>query len=384
MMNHPTLCRIDLKAITDNFLSLGNANNLMPVIKSDAYGHGLIQVANALSAAGAFRFAVNTVSEGIALREAGLRQEVVLLQGCLSSEECKAALQYSLIPVVGNFHFLGMMSEAAMQRDRPARIALKFNTGMSRLGFSPDSVQRLLDCLERCAALDPSLLLTHLASADDPEQSAFVHEQIKTFANIKRILKKTYRDVKTSFSNSAAWLCPLFSGDDIARPGFALYGGNPFHPVEQKFAQLRPAMSLRSTIIELRDLNPGDAVSYGATFRAEKPMKIAIIPAGYANGVHRCLSNKMEANIRGMRIRQVGTICMNMLAVDVSAIPGCEIGEDVWIVGGQAEPIKIEEVADKAGTIPYELMCAFGKLNPREWVGLENGGNEERCSTLCS
>lgn len=363
----PSTCHINLGALQRNFHRLGKPENLMPVIKADAYGHGLVPVAKALDQAGAVRFAVGTVSEAMTLRQEGFAQDALPLLGCLDETDWQNARH--IVPVIGNFADLEIARNLA-RPDKPWKIAVKCDTGMGRLGFSSDETGQLLEMLQGSPQLEPVFLLSHFACADMPEKESFTLRQKQVFHQFYSALRVLYPDIKQSIANSAATLGAEHTAQEIARPGLALYGGNPL-PGENA-ASLEWVMSLSAPLMHIKTLKAGQSLSYGCTFVASKPMKVAVAGIGYAQGLNRSLSNRMEVLLHGRRIPQVGRICMGMMMVDVTAVPEARPGDRIWILGGQpmpgAKPVTPDEIAELSGTISYEILCLLGSLNPRTYI----------------
>lgn len=367
----PSLCHIDLSAIAHNFKLLGEPERLMPVIKADAYGHGLTEVAQVLDKSGAIRFAVGYASEGAILRSLGHKQEIILLIGCLNEGDWEQAVRHQLTPLVGSFADL-KYGQAVLGRypKKTQPIALKVDTGMSRLGFNLTDLEAVCGLLAQTPNLEPKLLISHLACADVPEEANFTKEQTAIFDQCYERLKAKFPTLARSLDNSAATLDS--PGYDIARPGLALYGGNPLPGLDA--SGLRWAMAVSTPILHIREIAAGQSVSYGRIFKAEKDMRIAVAACGYATGYARNLSNKAQMLVNGQRARQIGRICMSMTMLDVTDIPDVKKGDHAWIMGGEAkegqQPITALELANELGTIPYEILCLMGELNPRVFSGL--------------
>lgn len=362
------ICHINLAAIERNFRKLGDPGRLMPVIKSDAYGHGLAEVARVLSEAGAARFAVGTVSEGLFLRSEGYGQPVLLLLGCVNMDEAEQALAADLLPFAGSFDALEIIRAANGPQKK--RIALKFDTGMGRLGFSSPQLPALLDWLRSHPEIVPALAGSHLATADMPGEMAATQKQIEKFAAIMATLRGMFPEIDYSLGNSAAL---ALKPGGFLRPGIALYGGNPFAGTGLAgcLPDLEWAMSLEAPVLQVKTVPAGSGVSYGAIYRAASPIKVAVIGAGYAAGISRGLSGKLSILINGKRCPQIGRICMGMLMADASAIPDLTSGASAWLLGGEAAPGQTpptpQELADLQGSIPYEILCLAGSLNPRRF-----------------
>lgn len=359
----PSICHINLSAIARNFQRLGHPEQLLPVIKSDAYGHGLAETAQALSNVGAQRFAVGLADEGSVLRQLGHKQLIIVLMGCLCPGDWEMALRYQLMPIIGNFENLKLASELMGRHPgKTMQIAIKADTGMSRLGFSLADIGSVIDFLTQNPALKPGMLLSHLACADMPEEEEFTKTQMNLFDSFYEALSSQFPGLPRSLGNSAATLKD--HKYELGRPGLALYGANPLPGPD--ITGLEWAMAVSTPIIQIREIAPGQSVSYGRTFVAKKPMRIAVVACGYATGFSRKLSNNAEMLVNGQRVRQVGRICMSMSCLDISNIPDAKPGDRAWIMGGEGEnPVTAQEIADKLETIPYEILCLLGELNPR-------------------
>ena len=368
----PSLCHIDLGAICRNFGRMGQPQALMPVIKSDAYGHGLVPVARMLAEAGAQRFAVGTVSEGMALRDAGLRQTIVPLLGALTDVDWQGAVMQGLTPVVGNFDQLERAA-AHCHAGRTLRVAIKCETGMGRLGFSEAELPQVIDRLRSVQGLAPAMVLSHFSCADVPEQEAYTQDQVRRFTAMSDALRAVFPEIQRSLCNTAGTIGRPEAHFEICRPGISLYGGNPFKGTswEDKGARLglEWAMSVSAPVIEVRQVAEGRSVSYGRLFTAQKPATVAVVAIGYATSFNRSLSTRTAMLINGHRAPQVGRVCMGMIMADVTGLPPVRVGDTAWLVGGPAEPgqspITPQDVADTLGTISYEVLCLFGGMNPR-------------------
>lgn len=360
----PSVCHIDLGAIRRNFLRLGPPDQLMPVIKSDAYGHGLPEVANTLDQAGALRFAVGLADEGAALRKLGHTQEIVLLMGCLEPCDWEIALRCKLTPIVGGFDDLRAARDLlARHPGRTLSVAIKADTGMSRLGFDLSQIGEAGDFIANTKGLEPKFLLSHLACADMPEADGYTQTQLSRFDEFHAALAPAFPRITLSLGNSAGAITGR--SHDIGRPGVAIYGVNPM-PGKDDIG-LEQAMSVSTPVIAIRKLAPGQSVSYGRLFTARKTMTIAIVACGYASGFNRNLSGRVQALLHGRRVNQIGRVCMSMACLDITGMENIvKIGDSAWIMGGEGEnPVTAAEIASLLDTIPYEIFCIMGKLNPR-------------------
>lgn len=352
---------------------------LMPVVKADAYGHGMLPVARTLFAQGARAFALGSVKEAVHLLRAfpplardGAR--LVALLGIQSKQDVRLVLAHGLIPLLHRWDQIDLLIGHAPSGSK-IPVAIKVDTGMSRLGFRRQEVPALLERLCAAGSLLPTLLLSHLSSADEPESATTTNAQVVRFTDIFMAFKSLWPDIAPSLANSAGFLqadsLPLLPGN-VARPGFTLYGGNPFAgTIMEAFGRgFRPVMEACAPILELRDLDKGDSVSYGGTFTAPRPMRAAVIGAGYSDGVSRMLSGRGAVCIRGVRAPVLGRVCMQMFMVDVSGIPDAALGDKAYILGGEgAASVTPADLAAAWGTIPYEVFCILGK-NKRAYRGL--------------
>jgi len=362
-----------LGAIENNLRVARKATDarLMSVIKANGYGHGLLNVAEALAATDGY--ALLDIRDAVRLREAGFRQPILLLEGCFVAEDMALAAEFDFTCVIHSPWQLAMLDACpgpVKSGKGKLDIWLKVNSGMNRLGFAPQQVAQTMEQLRRHRAVRDITLMTHFANADEARG---VTEPLALFNDVAA----SYR-VSRSLANSAALLRYPETHGDWVRPGIMLYGASPFAPDmgEQFSAQqlgLKPAMTLSSRIIATQELRVGDEVGYGALFRAEHPMRIGIVACGYADGYPR-QSGRVEPEapgthrptpcgysgtpilVDGQRTRTVGRVSMDMLCADLSALPQAEVGSPVVLWG---EGLPIEEVAHAAGTIGYELMCAL-------------------------
>ncbi len=376
--------RILLENIVRNYRRLADlAPGSIPVIKADAYGHGLAPVAKALADAGATFLAAGTVDEAVRLRESPFAGRILVLLGPQDGREARAVIEHALMPLVYRADQLSLLDEAVRCDGRaiPAPLALKFDTGMARLGFAPEQAADLADTLRPLFRLRAGLVCTHLASADNPDEAPFVREQAERFATLLAVLRAALpgHPLAPSIANSAALLAWPELRPAHARPGIALYGANPFSgtSLEPLGRELLPAMEVTAPVLQVHPLPRGRSISYGRTFTAARDMDVAIVAAGYADGYSRALSSPRGDGaavlLHGRRAPLLGRVCMQMIAVDVSDIPDVRPGDRAFLLGGACDmAIRPDELAAWWGTIPYELMCLLG-LNPRIWEPVVQG-----------
>lgn len=350
-MARPIQAHIDLSALENNLQVARRATSarIMSVIKADGYGHGLLQVAEALAATDGY--ALLDIQDAVRLREAGFRQPILLLEGFFSAEELPVLAEYDLTSVIHSAWQVALLD--AYPAKKKLSVWLKVNSGMNRLGFAPQQVAQIMEQLRRHRAVRDITLMTHFANADEIRGVA---EPLALFND----LAAAHR-VARSLANSAALLRYPATHADWVRPGIMLYGASPFAEVSAQQLGLKPAMTLSSRIIATQELHLGDRVGYGALFRAEHNMRVGIVACGYADGYPRHASQGTPILVDGQRTTTLGRVSMDMLYVDLSAIPNADVGSRVvlWGVG-----LPIEEVADAAGTVSYELMCALSKRVP--------------------
>ena len=362
-----TLATVDLDAIAHNLHEirslLSHSTAVCAVVKADAYGHGAVPVARELEARGVDSFSVATVEEGLELREAGIRKPILVLG--LGSSGVEQALDHELTPVVHNRESAKNVSEAARKAERPVPVHIKLDTGMGRLGLFPEGLDPILDVLRRDPRIRIQGIASHFSSAEsDP---LFTRAQRERF---QEALGRTEGLLGTGIeqihmANSAGILnCPE-GAYTMVRPGIILYGVYPETGLASKI-RLKPAMTFKTHVLDVKSHPAGSPVSYGQTFRTERPSRIATLPVGYADGYRRDLSNRGFVLVRGVRAPVAGTVTMDLTLVDVTDIPGVEQGDEVVLFGktGQGS-LPVEELAETINTIPYELLCAVSKRVPR-------------------
>jgi alanine racemase len=321
----------------------------MAVIKANAYGHGLVPAAKALAQTDGF--AVARIDEGLALRAAGLTNRILLLEGVFSSAQLQAAAQQRFDLMVHSFEQLEMLESRAGSDVVCAWI--KVDTGMNRLGFRTEQFAAAYDRLRRVpnVAPDPTLV-THLANADD-RRDAKTSQQLQAFAAATAHLAG-----ERSIANSAALLAWPDARADWVRPGLVLYGVSPFPSGTGAELGLRPAMTLQTEVISVKDVRAGETVGYGGAWLAARDTRMAVIAAGYGDGYPRSVESGTPVLVNGHRAPLIGRVSMDMITVDVTELPGVATGDPVVLWG---DGVPIEEIARHAGTIPYELICGVSQ-----------------------
>jgi len=366
--SHTTYATIDLSALGHNLSRiqerLSKQCSVMAVVKANAYGHGAVETSRALIRSGISQLAVASVHEGMALREAGITAEILVLVD-LFDEHIKDLLAYRLTPVITEQRLLPALAKAAEAGNQSFPIHLKIDTGMGRLGFSADDILTLFDALPAWKSLRVEGLMTHLADSDG-ENPGHSERQLQIFRNLLEQLERRRVHVPlVHAANSAAIVRFPQSHFSLVRPGIMLYGYHTL-PKDVPYPELKPALSLRTTVMQLRTIKPGDSVSYNRTFVAKKTSNIAVLPIGYADGYNRRLSNKGFVLIDGKRAPIVGLVCMDMTMVDVTDIASVRVGDGVTLIGRESQDaIWADDIAEWTGTIPYEILCAIGPRIPR-------------------
>ncbi len=354
---------VDLDAVRHNVAVLKGRTRpgtlFMAVVKADAYGHGAVPVAQAALAAGADRLGIATIAEAVELRDAGVTAPLHLLSEP-PSESAGTVVERDIIPTVTTREFAGALGRAAAARGVVARYHLKVDTGMNRIGVNADDAAAFAAVLSEFPGLHLEGTFTHFATADVP-QDWHAARQLQRFTGVlERMRAQNVDPGITHAANSPATILMPEAHLDMVRCGIAIYGLHPA-PSTADTVDLRPAMSVHARATLVKRIGMGEGVSYGLTWHAGAPTTIATLPLGYADGVHRVLSNRMSVLCDGRRIAQVGRICMDQLMVEVPRGAEAARGTEFLLVGAQGGScITMEEVADLAGTINYEMACAFG------------------------
>lgn len=362
--SRPIHARIDLDALRHNYLVAKRhapAARAFAVVKADAYGHGLQRAARALSPV-ADGFALLDLAEAITLRDAGLRQPIVLLEGLFAPGDVAVCADYDLRPAIH------CREQIAMLRAAPPgvrlTVGLKINSGMNRLGFLPAEAPAVLAELRSLPAVASVMLMSHFANADDARG---VDWQLERLAPLVAGFPG-----EISFANSAAILRHAQAAHDWVRPGIMLYGGSPFADASAASFDLRPAMTLTSRIIGVQEIGPGERVGYGGLFEATRPTRVGVVACGYADGYPRHAPGGTPILVDGVRTATLGRVSMDMLACDLTQLPGAGIGSPVTLWG---EGLPADEVAAAAGTISYELFCALARRVPVSEVAANTGND---------
>lgn len=339
---------------------VGSGVGVLSVVKADAYGHGAVEVGRALEEAGTEMLGVATVEEAVELRDYGIEIPIVLLGG-IRPGEAAVAVEHGLTPCVFSLEVAEAMDREAGKAGKKARYHLKMDTGMTRLGIRPEEADAFLPKLAGFGNIEMEGALTHLASAftESPE---YTQSQLGAFENmVGKLSAHGFSPRYVHTANSASILRYPESHMNLVRPGIMLYGsgGSGSHA-------LKPVMTLKTRIIQIRRVPEGTPVSYGGTFVTGRPSLIATLPIGYADGYMRRLSNRASVSVRGSRAPVAGAVCMDLITIDVTDVPGVSVGDEVVLFGDDL--VSVDELARSADTISYELLSITGKRVPRRYL----------------
>ncbi len=367
----PTWADIDLPALHHN---LGQVNNLlhpgqrvMAVVKADAYGHGAVPVSRELLRAGISDFAVATLEEAQTLRCAGFDASLLVLGGCFPGQE-EGFIRDRLMPALLDLDTAERLNAVAVMRRQQISAHLKVDSGMGRVGFTPEQLLAALPRLKNMPGLVIQGLMSHFACADERD-SVVSAAQLQIFSEMIDLVRANgINPVEFHLSNSAGIASRYCPECTLVRPGIMLYGGLPGDDFAPEL-DLRPVMHLRSCVAQLRDLPAGSGISYGHQYRAKEPIKVAVLPIGYADGYNRLLSNSGQGIVRGCLVPVIGRVCMDWIMLDVSTVADIAIGDPVTLLGSsQGMTISGDAMAAQLGTISYEVFCRIGARVPRRYL----------------
>jgi len=355
----PTWIEVNLDAIAQNVRNIkkliGEKKELMAVVKGNAYGHDVLEVVPVVLKSGATRLAVARLEEGIFLRKAGITVPILVL-GLTLKQQAELLVSYSITPAVSECEMIEKLSEEAFKEGKIVKVHLKVDTGMGRIGIFPN---RVLDFVKKVKAfknIEIEGIFTHFSVADEKDKT-YTEIQFKKFMEVLNILEKEGIEIPIKHVGNSATLLDLpHMWLDLIRPGISIYGLYPSKEV-QKIIKLIPAHSFKTRIVFLKELPAGECISYGRTYTTKKKRTVvASLPVGYADGYNRLLSNQGEVLVRGRRFPVIGRICMDQTMIDVTNLPQVKIGDEVVLWGRQGqEEITVEEIAEKIGTINYEI-----------------------------
>ena len=368
-MVRPTFAQIDVAALKANYRALRafvapssvgrQPPEVIAVVKANAYGHGAVAVARALEEAGAAMLACADIEEGVQLRHGGVRIPVLVF-GALSISDLGGVFEHRLTPTVSSPSAARALHEMAARRGLRLRCHLKVDTGMNRFGFRYDNLRSTLPEVLASRHLVFEAVYTHFATADESAAPLFEQQQQRFEASTALLSELGLGGTPRHAANSAALLRDRRTWFDAVRPGLLLYGAIPAGLPAPAALQLRPVMSLHSRIVAVKGMRPGETCGYGARFRADRPTRVAVVPAGYADGLDVRMAGVGAVLVRGRRAPIVGSVCMDSITIDVTTMD-VSPGDEVVLIGAQGGAcIGVGEVADWIGTVPHEILCRTG------------------------
>jgi len=367
--SRPTWAEIDLSALRHNlqqaFDSCSGQQRILAIVKADAYGHGAVSVTQALQSFGVSDFAVATLEEALALRYAGIKDNLLVLGSCFPGQE-DAFLEFDLMPTLLDADTASRLNNAAVARQKQIKVHLKVDSGMGRVGFLPAELKDFLPQLRKLKGLVVEGFMSHLACADELNSDVTVAQQDQFRMMLQMVREAGIQPREIHLNNSAGlsgWDCPECT---LSRPGIMLYGGLPGPDFSM---DLQPVMHLRSCIAQLRKLPAGSGISYGHRYHAHADMLVAVLPIGYADGYNRLFSNCGQGILHGQKVPVVGRVCMDWIMVDVSHVSGVAVGDCVTLLGSEGGlSITGDEWAEQLDTISYEVFCRIGNRVPRRYL----------------
>ena len=365
--------RVNTTALQTNYTTIqrvaGKKVPVMAMVKADAYGHGMIMAARAFARAGCSLFGVAELREAVQLRQAGIVGEIFVTLG-FPAEDAGFLFKHDLTPVVYSFEAARILSAKAMTLGKEIDVHIKVDSGMSRLGILPDDLPPFLDSVATLPGMRIAGIMSHFPESDNPGAES-TEKGFAAFSSVCRAMKNRYTSI-CHIANSGAVLNFPDTCCDMVRAGIALYGYLPagrLPPASPRKIDLIPAMSFVTKILQVKTLPAGTGVSYGHTFRAQQPIKIAVLPVGYEDGFSRLMSNRGEVLVHGLRVPVRGRVCMNMCMVEVTDVESVRAGDEVVLLGRQHEAvITADDLAETMGSISYEVLCLLGNNNNREYI----------------
>ncbi len=373
MIHSPNSIVVDLSALKHNLNQvrklIAPETKIMGVVKSDAYGHGLIQVSKALGSNGVDYLGVAHLYEALELRNNGIRLPIAILCGVRTKDEAKEAVEKELTPVLSDLEMAELLAKECARKGKGIHVQINVDTGMGRLGIALSDLGPFLKTMAGFKGLRVEALASHLASADELD-SNFTEIQIENFKKAIDIGRSMGFELPlNNLANSAGTIAHKEAHFSLIRPGIMLYGGLP-SPDFKRSVPLKPVMHFKGEVIRIRDLPDNTPVSYGRTYYTKGTQRIAVLSAGYGDGLPRSMSNRGKVLIQGKKADIVGTVCMNMIMCDVSGLTNIRRGSEVVFLGTQGEEaITGDDIARWTQTISYEIFCSIGVGNRKEYVG---------------
>jgi alanine racemase len=364
----PTACFVDLDALRWNFRQIrskvGSRVKVLSMVKANGYGHGARAVAKALAAEGSDAFGVATLEEGIELRQAGIHAPILVLAGAYP-DQIDAIFENRLTPGIHTLESLNELDTAARSRNKTLNVHLKVDTGMGRIGFLPNEVDSWLRKIKDLSGLRIEGVFSHFSHAESVEGD-YTRQQLRLFQNVvERLRAEGIAPPFVHLANSAATITLPTAYFDMVRPGLILYGVYPAPDMATQIC-LKPVLSWKTRILQLKKVPAGSSISYGQTFVTKRESLIATLPLGYADGYSRLLSNRGEVLVGGKRAKVAGRVCMDLTMIDVTDIKKIQPGDEVVLLGRQGDAeISADEMAAWANTISYEILTSISNRVPR-------------------
>ncbi|MEA2087729.1 MAG: alanine racemase [Candidatus Caldatribacteriota bacterium] len=362
----PTWTEVNLDAIAQNVINIkkliGEKKELMAVVKGNGYGHDILEVSSVVLKNGASRLAVARLEEGIFLRKAGIIVPILVL-GLTLEQQAELLVSYNITSTVCKYETIEKLSKFAVKEGKTAKVHIKVDTGMGRIGILPNHILGFVKKVKVLKNIEIEGIFTHFSVADEKDKT-YTEAQFKKFMEVVTILEKEGIRIPVKHVGNSATLLDLpHMWLDLVRPGISVYGLYPSREV-QKTVKLIPAQTFKTRIVFLKELPAGEDISYGRTYTTNKKRTVvASLPVGYADGYNRLLSNQGEVLIKGRRFPIIGRVCMDQTMIDVTNLPQVEIGDEVVLWGRQGqEEITVEEIAEKIGTINYEIVHLLDKM----------------------
>lgn len=369
----PTYVQVDLHRIKQNISAiqsvLSSQTGILAVVKAEAYGHGILAVAQTAVQCGVKCLGVAIPEEGAILRQAGILTPILVL-GAFMPCDAELIAAYDLMPTIFTQQAIQCLEEIGKQKNIIIKVHMKIETGMQRIGVNPDDAPLLIQKIKECSHVHLEGVFTHLASVEDDED--FTLEQNQLFLNEVNKIKEEGLNPLLHAANSAAAFVHPHMHNDFVRIGIAMYGYLPNVQGTEHLA-CKPALKWLTHVTHVKQVQSGDTIGYHRNFKAQHEMRVATLPVGYADGYNRLLSNRGFVLIRGMRAPIIGLVCMDQCMVDVSHIPDVCVGDETVLLGEQnGEHIYADEIAKWIGTISYEVLTSISARVPRVYVGGEH------------
>ena len=342
-------------------------HSLMPVIKADAYGHGVLKAAAALEKLGIGWAATGTLEEAAAVRDSGFSGNIVALLSLVPDKEhVRLAVEKRLVPLIHNREGLHAVKNvlAELSPDRPLDIAVKVDTGMARLGFTLDEMENVAEFLADSPSLNPLVQVSHFSVADEPEEDDYTSRQRDIFSRAAAVMHRRFPAMRCSLGNTAGLAGKHSDTDDICRPGIALYGYNPLYGTsrEKDCAGLLPVMEVSAPLVNVHPLHKGESLGYGRSYVATSERLVGWVAIGYADGYRRNPAPETCMCVNGVRVPVIGRVAMQMTCIDLTDLPVPPVaGDTVYVMGGPGNAVSAQDIAAWWGTIPYEVTCLLGK-----------------------